>query len=145
MPLRGEPMTTSGADTSTAVFALASLVVIGSPRSGITIALEDLGGGAAPASVLTLLVLCVLAAACALLVLLQVGEWYLEQIRRLPRRPIIGGVLLFLLALAGVFAGPIGIGVFVAAAVLGLVPPRVHTRRVHLMGVLFGPVVMMGL
>jgi Predicted membrane protein len=39
---------TSGADTSTAVFALASLVVIGSPRSGITIALEQLGGGPPP-------------------------------------------------------------------------------------------------
>jgi putative membrane protein len=136
---------TSGADTSTAVFALASLVVIGSPRSGITIALEQLGGGAAPASVLTLLLLCVLAAGCALLVLLWVGEWYLEQVRRLPRRPIITGVLLFLLGLAGVFAGVVGIGVFVAAAVLGLLPPRLHTRRVHLMGVLFGPVVMMGL
>ena len=136
---------TSGADTSTAVFALASLVVIGSPRSGITIALEQLGGGTAPASVLTLLLLCVLAAGCALLVLLRVGEWYLEQIRRLPRRPIIIAVLLFLLALAGVFAGAVGIGVFAAAAVLGLLPPRVHTRRVHLMGVLFGPVVMMGL
>ncbi|MDR9445369.1 MAG: hypothetical protein RI544_04325, partial [Haloquadratum sp.] len=36
--------------------------------------------GAAPASVLTLLLLCVLAAGCALIVLLRVS-WYLEDTR----------------------------------------------------------------
>ncbi|WP_343161200.1 tripartite tricarboxylate transporter permease [Halogeometricum sp. CBA1124] len=39
---------TSGADTATAVFAAAALVVVGDERSGVAVALSAVGGGGSP-------------------------------------------------------------------------------------------------
>jgi putative membrane protein len=44
--------------------------------------------------------------------------------------------------LSVLFAGPVGLVVLAAATVVGLLPPRVGCRRVHLMGVLLGPILL---
>ena len=143
---RAYVVATSGADTATAVFAVASLTVLGAPRSGVTVALSSLVGPASdrsatvPMDLLGMLLVIVLAAGLGIVLLLTVGERYLSIVRRLPRRPLLGVVLALLLALAVGFAGWIGGAVFCLAALVGLLPPRVGARRVHLMGVLFGPI-----
>jgi putative membrane protein len=138
---------TSGADTATAVFAVASLAVLGAPRSGVTVAVAELGSGSgsgtasAPGIGLAgMLLVIVFAAGLGIVLLVTVGDRYLSVVRRLPRRPLVGGVLGLLFALSVGFAGVLGGAVFCIAAVVGLVPPRVGARRVHLMGVLIGPV-----
>ncbi|WP_144903311.1 tripartite tricarboxylate transporter permease [Halobellus captivus] len=157
---RAYVVATSGADTATAVFAVASLAVLGAPRSGVTVALSSLvAGGSAgtkevPGSATTaaggplalpeMLLVIVFAAGLAIAVLVTVGERYLLVVRRLPRQPLVVAVLALLLALAVGFAGALGGAVFCLAAVVGLLPPRVGARRVHLMGVLFGPIVLGG-
>ena len=143
---RAYVVATSGADTATAVFAVASLTVLGAPRSGVTVALSSLVGPASdrsatvPMDLLGMLLVIVLAAGLGIVLLLTVGERYLSIVRRLPRRPLLVVVLALLLALAVGFAGRIGGAVFCLAALVGLLPPRVGARRVHLMGVLFGPI-----
>jgi len=151
---RAYVVATSGADTATAVFAVASLAVLGAPRSGVTVALSSLAAGgssaatsasasagaSAPIPLPEMLLVIVLAAGLGIAILLTVGERYLLVVRRLPRRPLVLGVLGLLFALAVGFAGALGGAVFCLAAVVGLLPPRVGARRVHLMGVLFGPI-----
>lgn len=44
--------------------------------------------------------------------------------------------------LSFLFAGPVGVVVFVAAGVVGLVPARFRARRATLMGVLMGPLML---
>ncbi|MFB6091104.1 MAG: tripartite tricarboxylate transporter permease [Halobellus sp.] len=149
---RAYVVATSGADTATAVFAVASLLILGAPRSGVTVALESLGGvgvgagaaGAAfdPSALAEALGVLVLAAAAGTVLLVTVGEWYLGAVRRLPRRPLALAVLGLLGVLAVGFAGILGGAVFCLAALVGLLPPRVGARRVHLMGVLFGPLIL---
>ena len=142
---RAYVVATSAADTATAVFAVASLAVLGAPRSGVTVAVDTLGGdaGTAPTAGLGfvgMLLVIVLAAGVGIVLLVTVGDRYLGIVRRLPRRPLVVGVLGLLVALAVGFAGAVGGAVFCLAAVVGLLPPRVGARRVHLMGVLLGPV-----
>ena len=151
---RAYVVATSGADTATAVFAVASLAVLGAPRSGVTVALSSLAAGgssaatsasasagaSAPIPLAEMLLVIVLAAGLGIAILLTIGERYLLVVRRLPRRPLVLGVLGLLFALAVGFAGALGGAVFCLAAVVGLLPPRVGARRVHLMGVLFGPI-----
>jgi putative membrane protein len=143
---RAYVVATSGADTATAVFAVASLAVLGAPRSGVTVAVAELGGngpGAASAPGLGLagmLLVVVFAAGLGICLLVTLGDRYLSVVRRLPRRPLVAGVFGLLFALSVGFAGVLGGAVFCVAAVVGLVPPRVGARRVHLMGVLLGPV-----
>jgi putative membrane protein len=142
---RAYVVATSAADTATAVFAVASLAVLGAPRSGVTVAVDTLGGeaGTTPTAGLGfvgMLLVLVLAAGVGIVLLVTVGDRYLGAVRRLPRRPLVVGVLGLLVALAVGFAGAVGGAVFCLAAVVGLLPPRVGARRVHLMGVLIGPV-----
>ena len=131
------------------MFAVASLAVLGAPRSGVTVAIAELGGGNGPAAggastpgigLAGMLLVVVLAASLGLVLLVTVGDRYLSVIRRLPRRPLVLCVLGLLVALAVGFAGTLGGAVFCVSAVVGLLPPRVGARRVHLMGVLLGPV-----
>ena len=144
---RAYVVATSGADTATAVFAVASLAVLGAPRSGVTVAVAELGGGNGPGATSTpgiglagMLLVVVFAAGLGIVLLVTVGDRYLHAVRRLPRRPLVVAVLGLLFALAVGFAGVLGGAVFCVAAVVGLLPPRVGARRVHLMGVLIGPV-----
>jgi len=137
---RAYVVATSGADTATAVFAVASLAVLGAPRSGVTVAVAELGDSTGAASAVGMLLVVVLAAGLGIVLLVTVGDRYLSVVRRLPRRPLVGGVVGLLLALSVGFAGILGGAVFCLAAVVGLLPPRVGARRVHLMGVLIGPV-----
>jgi putative membrane protein len=144
---RAYVVATSGADTATAVFAVASLAVLGAPRSGVTVAIAELGGGASGSGgpppglgLVGLLLVIVLAAGLGTVLLVTLGDRYLSVVRRLPRRPLVLCVLGLLLTLSVGFAGVLGGAVFCVAAVVGLVPPRVGARRVHLMGVLLGPV-----
>jgi putative membrane protein len=41
-----------------------------------------------------------------------------------------------------VFAGIFGVGAYLAATVVGLVPARFQARRANLMGVLMGPIIL---
>jgi putative membrane protein len=140
---RAYVVATSGADTATAVFAVASLAVLGAPRSGVTVAVAELGTGSGSVPGIGLagmLLVIVFAAGLGVVLLVVLGDRYLSVVRRLPRRPLVVGVLGLLLALSVGFAGVLGGAVFCIAAVVGLLPPRVGARRVHLMGVLLGPV-----
>ena len=140
---RAYVVATSGVDTATAVFAVASLAVLGAPRSGVTVAVAELGTGSGSVPGIGLagmLLVIVFAAGLGVVLLVVLGDRYLSVVRRLPRRPLVVGVLGLLLALSVGFAGVLGGAVFCIAAVVGLLPPRVGARRVHLMGVLLGPV-----
>ncbi|WP_256289675.1 tripartite tricarboxylate transporter permease [Halobellus inordinatus] len=151
---RAYVVATSGADTATAVFAVASLAVLGAPRSGVTVALTSLGvagrttatstGEAAsvPFGLLDMLLVIALAASLGIVVLVTLGDRYLRLVRVLPRRPLVVAVLGLLVALALGFGGVLGGAVFCLAALVGLIPPRVGARRVHLMNVLLGPIVL---
>ncbi|QCW03679.1 tripartite tricarboxylate transporter permease [Natrinema pallidum] len=138
---RGYIVATSGVDTSNTIFALFALVAIGQPRTGVVVAFERT---AAPLELPLLLVGVVLAGLIGFAVVIVVGDVYLEVVGRLAYWKVSVAVLAVLLALSYLFTGPVGIAIFAAATAIGLVPVRVRCRRVHLMGVLIGPL-MLGL
>jgi putative membrane protein len=129
---------TSGVNTANTVFALFALDALGTPRTGVLVALDRSGAPVA----LPLLLAAVALAACAGAVLVPVaGDRYLATVGRADYTRLSAGVLALLLGLSLAFAGPLGVGAFCVATVVGLVPPRLGARRVHLMGVLLGPLV----
>lgn len=138
---RGYIVATSGANTATAVFAIFALVALGSPRTGVLVALDETG---VPLNLPILLAATVSAAAMGFALVLLVGDRYLSIAGRVDPRRLSLGVLSLLVAISFLFAGVVGVAVFAAATIVGLVPPRLGTRRVHLMGVLIGPIVLGG-
>ncbi|MFB6095877.1 MAG: tripartite tricarboxylate transporter permease [Haloferacaceae archaeon] len=138
---RGYVVATSGANTATALFALVALVALGSPRTGVLVALE---ATAVPLALPVLLAATVAAAALGFALVLVVGDRYLAAAGRVDQRRLSLGVLALLVLLSLLFAGAVGLAVFAAATLVGLVPVRLRTRRVHLMGVLIGPLALGG-
>ncbi|WP_137289989.1 tripartite tricarboxylate transporter permease [Natronorubrum halophilum] len=133
---RGYIVATSGVDTANTIFALFALVAIGQPRTGVMVAFESLN---APLEVPILLAGVVLAGVLGFVLVIVVGDAYLEIVGRMEYWKISVAVLGLLLALSYLFTGGTGIVVFVVAAGVGMVPVRLRARRVHLMGVLIGP------
>ncbi len=140
---------TSGANTANTVFALFALAALGVPRTGVMVAVSR--AGAAPAadatagtvaSLAPLLAAAVVGAAAGAVLVVRAGDPYLRLVGRVDPRRLVVGVLALLACLSWLFAGVVGVGILVAATAVGLLPPRLGTRRVHLMGVLVGPLML---
>ena len=135
---RGFVVTTSGVNTSNTIFALFALVAIGAPRTGVLVAVESAD---VPHALPQLLCAVVIAAAVGSVLVVAVGDPYLRTVGRLDATRLSIGVLVALAVLSFLFAGAFGVGVYLASAVVGLVPARLGARRATLMGVLIGPLV----
>ncbi len=137
-PAREYVVATSGANTATAVFALFAYRAFDAPRSGVLVAMREAG---VPAVLGPMTAAVVVAGAVGVLGVVVLGDRALRAVGALPHRPLVAGALAFLALLSAGFAGPVGVVVLAAAAVVGFVPVRLGCRRVHLMGVLLGPLV----
>jgi len=136
---RGFVVATSGVNTANTIFALFALVSLGSPRTGVMVALREAN---APVVLPLLLVSAGLAGVVGFVLVLLVGDRYLQTVGRVDNTRLSIGVLALLAAVSFLFAGTVGVGVFLASGLVGLVPARVGCRRVHLMGVLIGPLML---
>ena len=132
-------VTTSGVNTATAVFALFALVTFGDPRTGVLVALDR---ASVPLVLPVLLTAVAVAALAGALLVPSLGDRYLRTVGRLDPAVLSVSVLAGLLALAAVFAGLRGVGLFATATLVGHLPPRYDCRRATLMGVLLVPLVL---
>jgi putative membrane protein len=129
---------TSAVNTANTIFALFALIALGSPRTGVLVALEE---AEVPLDLPVLLSAVVIAAGVGFVLVVSVGDRYLDVVGRTDYTLLSVAILVLLIGLSYAFAGPFGIGAFAAATVVGLIPPRFGARRVHLMGVLIGPLI----
>jgi putative membrane protein len=132
---------TSGVNTANTVFALFALVSLGTPRTGVLVALDSAG---VPLDVPLLLGSVGVASAVAFVLVLVVGDRYLAAVGALDNTKLSLSVLGLLCVLVVALTGPVGLGVFAASAVVGLIPARFGARRATLMGVLLVPLALGG-
>jgi len=135
---RGFVVTTSGVNTANSIFALFALVTLGSPRTGVLVAVDEAG---VPLNLPVMLASVALAAVAGFLLVLVVGDRYLRLVGRVNYTALSLSVLAVLVGLSYVFAGPAGVAVFGVATAVGLVPPWFGARRASLMGVLLVPLI----
>jgi putative membrane protein len=69
----------------------------------------------------------------------SLGDRYLRVAGAVDATRLALAVLVGLAGLGYLFAGVVGVGIYLASTPVGLVPARAGARRVHLMGVLLGP------
>ena len=98
-----------------------------------------------PLSLVALLPVVVAASAVGFVLVTVVGDAALDVVGRIDPVRASLAVLALLVCLAWLFAGWLGLAVFAVATLVGLVPPRLRTRRVYLMGVLLGPLALSAL
>ncbi len=133
---RGFLVTTSGVNTANTVFALFALVAFGTPRTGVLVAVQRAG---VAVDLRPLLAGVVAGGAAGFVLVVRLGDRYLETVGRLDYTRLSVSVLGLLVVLIAVLTGPLGIAVFAAATLAGLVPVRFGARRANLMGVLLVP------
>ena len=127
---------TSGVSTANTIFALFALVALGSPRTGVLVAVDRVG---VPLHLPVLLASIAIAAAAGFLLVLVVGDRYLAVVGAVNNVVVSLGVLAFLSVLVLALTGPVGLAVFGVSTVVGLVPAQFGARRTTCMGVLLVP------
>lgn len=133
---RGFIVATSGINTANTVFALFALVALGAPRTGVLVALDQAG---VPLNIPLLLGAILIAASVSVILVPLIGDRYLKAVRHVNYTRLSIVMLIGLIALSYLFAGTHGVVACGIATLIGLIPPRTGSRRVHLMGVLIGP------
>jgi putative membrane protein len=134
---RGFVVATSGVNTANTIFGLFALLALGTPRNGVLVAMEQAD---LPVEAPLLLAAVAVAAAVSALSTVVLGDRYLRTVGRLDVVRVSVAVLIGLAILSGLFAGWLGVVAFVVAGLVGAIPVRYGTRRVHLMGVLLVPI-----
>jgi putative membrane protein len=138
--------------TATSVFTVAVLFIIDRARSGAAVAIRELAAGKVPlwepvtqppTLLLVLVASAALAAIVAYPVTLGCSRLAARHIHRVRYDLVARAVLATLAVLILVLAGAAGLMVAAIAAVLGLGPPLAGVKRVHLMGCLIVPVVLL--
>ncbi|WP_435096338.1 tripartite tricarboxylate transporter permease [Halarchaeum sp. P4] len=130
---------TSGVNTSNTIFALFAFVTLDEAHTGVVVALDR---SAVPLDLPLYVVCLLLAAALGVVLVLVVGDRYLDAVRFLPYRAVCTAAFAVVCVLAFVLAGPVGLAVLAGGTLVGFVPVRFGARRVHLMGVLIVPLVL---
>ena len=133
---RGFVVATSGVNTANLIFALFALIALGTPRTGVLVAVNK---AEVPLNLPLFLGVVVCAGAIGFVLVTLVGDRYLRVVGRADYTRLSVGVLGGLVCISYLFGGVPGIAAFIAASAIGLLPPRVRARRVHCMGVLMGP------
>ncbi|MFQ5885506.1 MAG: hypothetical protein ACE5IO_10455 [Thermoplasmata archaeon] len=65
---------------------------------------------------------------------------FARKFSNIPYHKLVITVLCFLIIMIFLFAGPLGLLVGAVATCIGLIPPLVGVKRVHLMGCLILPI-----
>ena len=138
----------SAVNTSNALFVILALFVIGKARSGALkivqiLARPDIWNAPtqAPSFMFLLLFSAALSGAVAYPLTVLAGKFFLARMEKVEYRRISQGIIVFLIFLCLLLAGPVGIYIAAIGAMLGLIPPLIGVNRVHLMGFLIIPVI----
>ena len=140
LPYRGPRsfiVASSGVSTANTVFALFALVAMGTPRTGVLVAVEDAG---VPHDLPVLLGSVAIAAGFGFILVVSIGDRYLAFVGSLDNFFLSVGILCFLCLLVGGFTGVVGLVVLAASTLVGLVPAQFGSRRMTCMGVLLVPI-----
>ncbi len=119
----GVIVTTSGVNTATAVFALFALISLGTPRTGVLVALDR---AEVPLVLPALLAAVAIAAVAGAILVPTLGDRYLRIVGRLDPTYLSLSVIAVLVGLSALFAGLVGVGAF-GAATAGPPAPEVRS------------------
>lgn len=128
----------SGVNTANALLTMVALLVVGRPRSGAAVAIEELvelDGRL----LLFMVTVVVFVSILSYLATLAAGRAAAEFVRRLNYRRLCIAVLALLTALTYAFTGTFGLFLYLVSTVVGLMAPFAGVRKTHAMGVLMVP------
>lgn len=138
-------------NTSNYIFNLLALFLILKPRSGAVSAISQMitvnlwnFSALPPKEFVLILLTVVIASMASFFITLKIGKFVALKIGKIGARyGLISRVMLLVLfVLIFIFSGTMGLILAIVATLIGLLPPKMGTMRVHLMGVIILPALM---
>ncbi len=140
-----------GVNTAAALFSILSLFIILRVRSGAAAAVDAVAASAihpweplwnVPLAATVILASIVVASLVAYPLTLWIGRYFARNFSRIPYRRLVQAVMVFLLVMVVLLAGALGLVILATATAIGLLPPLLGVKRVHLMGCLLLPMIL---
>ena len=141
----------SAVNTSVALFNLVALFVILKSRSGAMKAVEGLISndltawdplGNVPMALSALLLSAVVAGMVSVPLTLFFGRLFARKCSRVNYPVLVKSVVVFLIIMVAIFSGLLGLVILAISTCVGMIPPLIGVKRVHLMGCLIVPVIL---
>lgn len=141
----------SAVNTSVALFNLMALFVILKSRSGAMKAVEGIMAndltlweplGNVPLAMSALLLSALIASTLSIFLALFFGKLFARYCSKINYIKLVRGVIIFLIAMVFVFSGVLGLTILATSTCVGMIPPLIGVKRVHLMGCLIVPVIL---
>jgi len=129
----------SGVNTAAAIFSLAAIYLIGKPRSGAAIAVQNILGEFTKYDALYLISVVAISAGIATLLHLAIGSCITSLFSKISYRALILAVVVFVSSLVYFLSGGVGFFLMALSTAIGTISPLVNIKRTHTMGVLLLP------
>ena len=139
---RGFLMTTAGINVANDAFSLISLYLVGNPRSGASVAIQQVVGEPTLFETAFLVGVIVFTAGVAAVLTLFLGRRIPKLLARMNYRALTSSVIVFIVGLVFVITGAYGLLILAASTSIGLLCALLEIRRSHCMGVLLVPTVL---
>ncbi len=142
----------SAVNTSSCFFTLLALFVLLRARSGVMNAMIGALGDAlvpwteielVPLAMTTLLLSGVIAACIGFILTKKIGRRFALACSDLDYRKLVYSIILLLIAMVFLLSGLLRLVIALLATCLGMIPPLVGVKRVHLMGCLILPLIIL--
>ncbi|HEY3420424.1 MAG TPA: tripartite tricarboxylate transporter permease [Methanomassiliicoccales archaeon] len=138
----------SSVGTAAAVFGIVALAVTGKGRTGALLVVKQMLGAegvtalssATSAETIMLLVSVLASALVGYLITIRLGNIFAARIGSIDLHRLTQAIIISLIILVFLMSGIPGLFLLLASTLLGLIPPRIGTNRVHLTGCLLFPI-----
>ncbi|MEK6807884.1 MAG: tripartite tricarboxylate transporter permease [Nanoarchaeota archaeon] len=131
---------TGGISTVSVLFILTTLFLINKARSGV-IAIMKQFLTIGDYEFLVLIAASFASVGFSVFLVMVLGKYFANKIGKIKYRELSIGIILFIIALVGLFSGWLGWLVLSVSTAIGLIAPKVGIKRIHAMGCLVIPVV----
>lgn len=137
----------SGVNASDALFSLIAIYLIGNPRSGIAVYVNQLLQGLDFNHLLIMIFTSIIAVSLSLILCIKVGDWFSNYMQYLDYNKISMVVIVFMSLLVLFFALMehanliFVMFIYITSIAMGLLPHYLNINKSHLMGVLIVPAI----
>jgi putative membrane protein len=122
-----------GINTADIIYSILAILLIGNPRSGVAVAINQIIK-LSPTDIIILLAVILFSSLIASFLTLRLGKFTILNIRKVNYSILCKIVFYFLWVLIFIFSGLSGIAIAFCAMLIGFLPQKLGIKRTHLMG-----------
>lgn len=131
--------TVASLNCADSLFSIFAIYLMGNPRSGVSVILQDVFGSIDFATVAILAGVMLLAGCVSYHIHICIGSWFSKAAGRIDSKKLSLAGIIFVIGLVAATGGLFGLLVAIVSTAIGMVPALTGVSRTHCMGCLLVP------